>query len=141
WGAFCALIGANDLAEDPRFATPDDRNEHRGLLLDRLDSIFREQPVAHWTSTLAEIDIACGPVQDYAQVAEDPQVLANDYIVGMEHPHMGPIRVVSTPIAYSATPVALQGPEPVLGQHTEEVLLEMGYDWPQIIELRDQGAI
>ena len=90
---------------------------------------------------LAEIDLAIGPVQTYADVAEDPDVLANGYIREMEHPHMGAIRYVNTPIDFSSTPVVNQGAEPVLGQHTEEVLLEFGYDLPQITELRDAGAI
>jgi CoA:oxalate CoA-transferase len=141
WEAFCVLIGADALATDERFATPEQRNEHRGVLLEQLDAAFKERPVAEWTRLLGQIDIACGPVQDYAQVAQDPQVLANDYITEMEHPRMGPIRVVNTPITFSNTPVELQGPEPILGQHTEEVLLELGYDWPQILELREEGAI
>lgn len=141
WPAFCALIGREDLATDARFDTPGHRDEHRGALLDRLDEVFRTQPTRHWTQVLKAIDIACGPVQDYAGVAEDPQVLANDYITQMEHPRMGPVRLVNTPITFSDTPLALQGAEPVLGQHTEEVLLELGYDWPAITELRDDGVI
>ncbi len=141
WPAFCALIGREDLATDTRFDTPEHRDQHRGALLAELDGVFRTQDAQHWTQVLKEIDIACGPVQDYAQVAEDPQVLANDYITEMEHPRMGHIRLVNTPILFSETPARPQGPEPILGQHTEEVLLELGLDWPEIIELRDQGAI
>ena len=141
WGKFCALIGADELATDPRFTTPESREEHRGLLMDHLDRTFRSCNVAHWTALLAQIDIACGPVQNYSQVAQDPQVLANGYVAPMEHPRMGPIQAVTTPITFSSTPSAMQGAEPVLGQHTEEVLLELGYDWPAILELREQGAI
>jgi len=141
WGEFCTLIGADELATDPRFTTPELREEHRGLLMDHLDRTFRGCNVAHWTALLAQIDIACGPVQDYSQVAQDPQVLANGYVAPMEHPRMGPIQAVTTPITFSTTPAEMQGAEPVLGQHTEEVLLELGYDWPAILELREQGAI
>ena len=141
WAAFAALVGAPDLATDPRFDSPEHRTAHRGALLERLDAIFRARSVQEWMDLLATIDIACGPVQDYAQVAEDPQVLANEYIREMDHPHLGTIRYVNTPIQYSASPVVNQGPEPVLGQHTEEVLLEHGYDWPEITTLRELGAI
>ncbi|MDA0815405.1 MAG: CoA transferase [Chloroflexi bacterium] len=141
WSAFADLVGAPELGADPRFDTPAHRNEHRGPLLARLDAIFCTRPVREWMELLATIDIACGPVQDYSQVATDPQVLANEYVREMDHPHMGPIRYVNTPIRFSDTPVVNQGAEPVLGQHTEEVLLELGYDWPQITELREQGAI
>jgi len=141
WAAFSELVGTPDLATDPRFDTPEHRSQHRGELLAILDGVFRDRPVRTWTDLLATIDIACGPVQDYAQVATDPQVLTNGYIAEMEHPHMGPIRYVNTPIHYSRTPTVNQGAEPVLGQHTEEVLLELGYGWDQITELRDAGAI
>ena len=90
WPAFSDLIGAPQLANDPRFDTPEHRNEHRGELLACLDGIFCERPVEEWVELLATIDIACGPVQDYAQVAADPQVIANGYIPGggplREHP-------------------------------------------------------
>ncbi|MPZ97957.1 MAG: CoA transferase [Dehalococcoidia bacterium] len=141
WPEFCALIEQPDLIEDPRFDCAEHREEHRGVLLDRLDAVFRQQSIAHWMALLATIDLACGPVQTYEGVAQDPQVLANDYITEMDHPTLGPTRVVNTPIALSETPVEVKGPPPELGQHTEEVLLELGYDWPQIIELRDAGAI
>ena len=141
WPAFAALVEAPEFATDPRFDTPEHRNEHRGPPLDRLDAIFRTRTIAEWMDLLAEIDLAIGPVQTYADVAEDPDVLANGYIREMEHPHMGAIRYVNTPIDFSSTPVVNQGAEPVLGQHTEEVLLEFGYEWPQITELRDAGAI
>lgn len=141
WDAFAELVGEPDLATDPRFDTPEHRGEHRGALLERLDAIFRQRPIAEWVEVLGAIDLALGPVQTYAQVAEDPDVIANGYIREMEHPHRGAIRYVNTPIDYSRTPVVNQGPEPVLGQHTEEVLLELGYDWPQILELREAGAI
>ncbi len=141
WAAFADLIGEPDLATDPRFDTTEHRNEHRGALLDRLDGVFKERTIAEWMDLLAEIDLAIGPVQDYAQVADDPDVIANGYIREMEHPHLGTVRYVNTPIDFSETPVVNQGAEPILGQHTEEILLEFGYDWPQITKLRDAGAI
>ena len=141
WSQFCDLVGAPELAGDERFDCPEAREANRGPLLERLDAIFRREPIAHWTKTLATLDIACGPVRTYDEVASDPQVLANGYIAEMAHPSMGEIRYVGTPIALSDTPVAAQGPSPELGQHTEEVMLEAGYDWPEILELRDAGAI
>ena len=109
--------------------------------MDRLDANFRRQTVYHWLEALSDLDVACGPVQTYDQVVEDPQLLVNDYITDIDDPNHGRLRIVNTPIAYSVTPVNPQGPPPELGQHTEEVLLEMGYDWPRILELRDTGAI
>lgn len=141
WEHFAGLVGDPSLADDPRFVSADARAKHRGELMQRLDAIFRCQPVAHWTKLLATLDIACGPVRTYDQVVEDPQVLANDYITSIDYPGLGEVRIVNTPVAYGATPVSPRGPAPELGQHTEEVLLELGYDWPDILALRDEGVV
>lgn len=141
WPRFCDLVDAPELATDERFSCAEAREANRGPLLDRLDAIFRCRPIAHWTQALGTLDIACGPVRSYDEVAADPQVLANNYVAEMEHPSMGEIRYVNTPIALSETPVRSQGPSPELGQHTEEVLLALGCDWPEILALRDAGAI
>jgi crotonobetainyl-CoA:carnitine CoA-transferase CaiB-like acyl-CoA transferase len=141
WAQFSALVGAPSLADDPHFSCAAARAENRADLIQRLDVIFREHTVEHWTAQLATLDIACGPVRTYDRVAADPQILANDYITPMDHPHLGEIRVVNTPIAYGETPVRPHGPSPELGQHTEEILLDMGYDWPDILALREEGAI
>jgi crotonobetainyl-CoA:carnitine CoA-transferase CaiB-like acyl-CoA transferase len=141
WAEFCRVIGDPSLITDPRFDCYESRAQNPDALVERLDAVFAERPVSHWLSVLSTIDISCGPVQTYEDVANDPQVLANDYITEMDHPQLGRIRVVNTPVGFSETPVRPQGPPPELGQHTEEVLLEMGFDWPQILALRDAGAI
>jgi CoA:oxalate CoA-transferase len=141
WNDFCEIIGDPDLAEDPRFDTYDARAENRDQLVERLDAAFKKRDVAHWAESLGTIDVACGPVRTYDQVVADPQVIENRYIDEMEHPHLGRIRYVNTPIEFSETPVQSRGPQPELGQHTEEVLLELGYDWSEIVSLREEGAI
>lgn len=141
WPAFCDLVGAPDLATDPRFSTYEGRAENRGPLLERLDAIFRTRPFAYWTETLATLDIACGPVRNYAEVVTDEQVRANGYVREVDNQAGGTLPAVSTPIGLGSTPVQMQGPAPELGQHTELVLLDLGYDWDQILALREQGAI
>lgn len=141
WADFCEIAGDPALAEDPRFNTYDARAENRDALVERLDAAFRKKPASHWVEALATIDVACGPVRTYDEVAADPQVIENEYISEMEHPHLGRVRFVTTPIEFSETPVRAKGPQPELGQHTEEVLLELGYDWEQIVALREDGAI
>ena len=141
WRDFCAIVGDEALADDPRFNTYDARAENRDALVERLDAAFKQHSVARWEEALATIDAACGPVRSYDEVVADPQVIENGYIGEMEHPHLGHIRFVSTPIEFSETPVKSQGPQPELGQHTEEVLLEIGYDWDEIVKLREEGAI
>ncbi len=83
----------------------------------------------------------CAPVQDYVDVGNDPQALANGYITTVEHPNLGPLRVVGVPVRLSETPGAVRTPAPELGQHTEEILLELGYDWEQIEGLKLAGVI
>jgi crotonobetainyl-CoA:carnitine CoA-transferase CaiB-like acyl-CoA transferase len=80
-------------------------------------------------------------VNDYAAVVADPQVWANGYLVKAEHPTWGEIAMVGSPLRMSATPAVPGVVAPELGQHTEEVLLEAGFDWDEIAELREQGAI
>lgn len=141
WPDFCEIVGDPALTDDTRFNTYDARAENRDELVERLDAAFKKESVAHWADALATIDVSCGPVRAYDEVVADPQVIDNGYIDHMEHPHLGDIRYVSTPIEFSKTPVQSQGPQPELGQHTEEVLLEIGYDWDQIVKLREEGAI
>lgn len=141
WDEFCKIAGDPSFASDPRFDSYEARAKHRDELVEELDRLFVKRPVEHWTEELAKIDVASGPVRTYDEIVDDPQVLANDYIVEMEHPSLGSIRVVNTPIEFSETPVRPQGPSPELGQHTEEILLELGYGWPEIIEMREAGAI
>lgn len=141
WDEFAVTIGDPELATDPRFNCAEGRAQHRGALIERLDATFVTCPVDHWIDVLGKLDFACGRVQTYDEVARDPQVLANGYITEMEHPHLGPIQLVNTPITFSETQGGPKGPEPELGQHTEEVLLELGYDWPDILQLREAEAI
>ena len=81
------------------------------------------------------------PVREHAELVEDPQNLANDYIVEVDHPDWGPVKLVGCPITMSDTPTRWGTVVPELGQHTEEVLVEMGFTWDEIGELRDQGAL
>lgn len=141
WAAFCEVIGTPALAADPSFDTPARREANRGALIEVLDAVFRQRPLAHWTPLLATLDIACGPVRSYDAVAADPQLEANGYLAEMDHPTMGPVRFVNTPVAFDGAPPRPHLPQPELGQHTEEVLLAAGYDWPEILDLRDAGAI
>jgi crotonobetainyl-CoA:carnitine CoA-transferase CaiB-like acyl-CoA transferase len=80
-------------------------------------------------------------VQDYEQLTRDPQALANEYLVEVDHPTNGTTQVVGAPWRFSATPAEVAPAAPELGQHTEEVLLSLGYSWDQISALRDAGAI
>jgi CoA:oxalate CoA-transferase len=106
-----------------------------------LEAVFQTQPRAYWLERLREAGVPCGPVQDYAQLCADPQVVANGYLTRIPTDFGKSVGVTVSPVRYSATPVRPPTLAPELGQHTEEILLELGYDWDEITRLREAGAI
>ncbi|MDP6605651.1 MAG: CoA transferase [Dehalococcoidia bacterium] len=142
WDGLCAALERPDLLTDERSAEPFARFANAPWLLEELASTIRTKPQEHWLEELKVADVPCGPIHDYASVVADEQFWANDYLVDLEHPLFGnDHRVVGNPVSFSETPGLVQGPAPELGQHTEETLLALGYDWDQITALRDQGTI
>ena len=99
------------------------------------------KPRAHWLSLLDASDIPCGPINDYAQVFADPQVLARDMVIETEHPTLGHFRTLGSPIKMSATPPNVARRAPQLGEHTAEILTEAGFSEEQIAALRGARAI
>jgi len=141
WTAFCRALGRDDLRDDARFATALIRFQHCRELIAILDPIFASRPLDEWARILDAEDCFWGRVQTVAEVAEDPQAAALGAFADTALPDGRPLRVVRSPIGFGGTPAAVQGPAPELGQHTEEVLLEAGYDWEQIARLKDAGAL
>ena len=90
---------------------------------------------------LEKHDMICAPVQDYEQLREDPQALANDYLLEVDHPANGRTQVVGFPWKFSETPAEAAPAAPELGQHTEDILLSLGYSWNDITGLRNTGAV
>jgi len=140
WPALCRIVGAPELETDARFAETQARNERAAELIALLDERFAREPREHWLRLLEAEGIPCGTVQGYQELARDEQVLANDYIVEAEDPRLGRIRMPGVPIQLSESPGRL-GPAPELGQHTEEVLQELGYSWDEIARLREARTI
>jgi crotonobetainyl-CoA:carnitine CoA-transferase CaiB-like acyl-CoA transferase len=137
----CDALDRPDLRTDERFAGPFDRDGNVMALVEIFTAEFAKRPVAEWEERLTAHDVPNAPVLDYAGVAQHPQFAANGYIVEIEHPNLGPMRVPGPAIHMSGTPSAVQGGGPELGQHTEEILLGAGYGWPEIEALKDCGAI
>lgn len=142
WPNFCHVMGIEDLEKDPRFATSNKRRKHTEILSSILDRVFATKDSDEWIKILGEnVDFPFSRINDYSDVARDPDVLLNDYIVEFNHPTLGKMLTVGFPVHLEKTPITICGPAPELGQHTEEVLLENGYSWEEILQLRDHGVI
>lgn len=140
WPKLCHVLDRDDLVTDPRFDAHG-RIANRLELIAELEKAFRARPRAEWMPLLKAADVPCGPVNDYAAMVEEEQVVANKYVTSMEHPIFGDIRVVGSPITMSKTEVGPRFPAPQLGEHTEEVLLEAGYTWDDIERWKNAQVI
>lgn len=141
WPAFCQAVGRPELEHDPHFADYFQRLAHLDELYAILDEIFLTKTNVEWMELLAAADCICAPVASYEDLLDDPQVRANEYIVDVDHPTQGRMPVVGAPWRFSDTPAQVAAAAPELGQHTEEILLELGYSWEQIEALREQGVL
>ncbi len=141
WERMCEALERPDLAEDPRFAGPFGRAEHKVELVEALEEAFRARTADAWAERLTSADVPNAPVLGYAEVAEHAQYWANGYIQEIETPNLGRMNVPGPPVRMSATPPRIQGGGTELGRHTEELLLEVGYSWDEIVAMKDEGAI
>ncbi|MBA3436175.1 MAG: CoA transferase [Chloroflexi bacterium] len=141
WQRFCEALGAPGLATDPRFATNGERVRERDALRDLLVSRFVARPSAEWLEVLSATDVPCGPVRDVAEVFADPQVLAREMVATVEHPTVGALRLTGIPFKFAATPGSIRRPPPLLGQHTDEILSELGFSGMEIERLRASGSV
>lgn len=124
----CEVLNHPEWANAPEFKTDGLRSQHRADLAARIESITRTERREHWLALLDANGIPCGPINNYAQVFDDPQVVARELAVNVEHPTLGSMRALGTPIKMSATPLDVKRRAPLLGEHTAEVLREAGYD-------------
>lgn len=141
WPDLVRAIERPELKDDPRFATLGARRDHCGELVARLDEIFATRPRADWLAAFDREGVWWSPLATTDDVVEDAQAAAGGAFVEAPLPDGTTSRAVATPIDFSATPWTVRGPTPELAQHTEEILLELGYDWERIGSLRERGAI
>jgi crotonobetainyl-CoA:carnitine CoA-transferase CaiB-like acyl-CoA transferase len=137
----CEVLGHTGWGNEAAFADNASRVRNREALAARIESITVTRPRAHWLALLEANDIPCGPINDYAQVFADPQVLAREMVVESDHPALGHLRTLGSPIKMSATPPDVSRRAPQLGEHTDEVLAEAGFSVGEIAVLRATGAI
>ncbi|HKW39034.1 MAG TPA: CaiB/BaiF CoA-transferase family protein, partial [Burkholderiales bacterium] len=139
---FCDAADCPELADDPRFATNGKRVENRDELKRLLDTIFARRTKQEWVELLEAAGVPNGPINDIAQVFEEPQVKARGVKIELDHPVAGKLPLVASPMRFSATPLEHRLAPPVLGQHTEEVLREvLRLDGGAIARLRADGVI
>jgi crotonobetainyl-CoA:carnitine CoA-transferase CaiB-like acyl-CoA transferase len=139
---FCDAAGCPDLANDPQFATNGKRVENRAEITQRLQGIFSKRTKREWIDLLDAAGVPNGPINDVAQVFEEPQVRARGVKIELEHPAAGALPMVASPMRFSETPLEYRLPPPLLGQHTDEVLRDLlGQSESQIAKLRADRVI
>ena len=142
WKRLCEAVGAPELLSAPEYATTQLRSKNRKALNARLAAITRERSSAHWIKALNRAGIPCGPINSIDQTFAEPQVQHLAIARPLKHAELGDISVVGQPITMSAAPQpAAMRPTPELGQHTGEILKDLGYSAQAIADLRARGVV
>jgi crotonobetainyl-CoA:carnitine CoA-transferase CaiB-like acyl-CoA transferase len=140
WADFCQVVGRDDLIDDPRFVDLTARRVNSEACVAELDSVFAQHTFAEWKELLAKLDAPWAPVQSVAEVIEDPQVHANGYVGEVRLDDGQTYRLPNVPVQLDEqAPPLRRAPEH--GEHTEALLLELGYDWDRISKLMEDGVI
>lgn len=140
WQLFCQVLEL-DIADDERFATNAQRVAHRAELDAIIEPVLRAEPMQHWLEAFGAAGVPVGPINTMADLYADPWVHERDQVVELPHPAIGTYRGTGFPVHASDTQPAPSGPPPTLGQHTADVLAELGYDVDQIAALHRDGVV
>jgi crotonobetainyl-CoA:carnitine CoA-transferase CaiB-like acyl-CoA transferase len=141
WPHFCRAIERPDLEKDPRFNTMENREKHCKELIRILDEIFSSKNMEEWDKLFRQNDCIYGPVQSPLEVTTDPQAIANGFFAEINHPAAGGMKIVTTPVKFQQNPASVRAPAPEIGQHTEEILLDLGYGRDDISRFKKQRVI
>ena len=141
WERTCKAVGRDELLEDDRFTTNADRMAHIEELTTIMEQTFATRTTTEWVATLEEAGVPCGPIYDIKQVYDDPQVKAREMEVEVEHSVAGRIKNIGVPVKLSDTPGSIRFAAPALGQHTDEILGELGFSVDEIANMHESGAV
>ena len=140
WSDFCRAIERQDLESDQRFSSMEARAEHCEELIHIIEEILASKTMKQWERVFRKNNVIYGRVASPVEVTTDPQAIANGFFVDLHHPNIE-AQTVATPVKFCENPASVRAPAPEVGQHTEEVLLDLGYTWSDITELKEKGII
>ncbi len=141
WRAFCNYVGRDELAADSRFATNSQRIANYTALLPILREIIRAKPCDEWLREFRAAGVPCGRINTTAEALGDPHLLERGMIIELEHPALGLVKSLATPVHLSETPLIYRRHPPRLGEHSDEVAHEIGYSPAEIAALRAEGVL
>jgi len=141
WERFAHAIGLPELINRPEYAEDRLRVQNRHQLAQEIEVVTATKPRSYWLNLLEEVGVPCGPIQNYAEVFADPQAQAREMVQEMDHPAGGRIRVLGPAVKLSETPARLSRPAPLYGEHSAEILREVGYTDGDIKGLAEAGVV
>ncbi len=141
WRSMFEVVGKPEWSNDPRFNNRKSRMENYDLLVEQLVPIFRAGRRDDWLLRLSEKDVPAAPINTLDEVFTDPQVRQYGFPIEVEHKQMGKMKLIGNAVEMSRTPPTIDRPPPMLGEHTEEILVSLGFDPAKVAELREQGVV
>jgi len=141
WPDLCRHLGRPDLIDDPRFAAAEARNKHVEECTQLLDEIFATRTLSEWREVLATLEGVWAPVLSPAEIGEDPQAIESGYLPAVDKGDGRMYRGVASPVRFDQIPVGTLVGAPEHGQNTEDVLLEIGLGWDDLVALKERGTV
>jgi len=141
WTGLCRTLGLETWLDDPRLRTMVGRHAHKAELIRAITERLAARTAVEWEARFAEADVPCTRVRSVPEMLVDPQALLNGTLATIQHPALGPVRLLGVPVRLAGTPGAPAGPPPAVGEHTDAILAEAGVPAPEIARLRQAGVV